>query len=120
MPSAPSRWPTAGLFYMTDKRIVLSTAGSPEEARKIAYALVERRLAACINIVPGVESVYRWEGKIEAASEWLLLIKTTAAIFPRLRDALTEMHSYATPECLSLEIEEGSRDYLDWIGESVG
>ncbi len=105
---------------MTDKRIVLSTAGSQEEARKIAHALIERRLAACINIVPGVESVYRWEGKIEAATEWLLLIKTTAAIFPQLRDALAELHSYALPECLSLEIDEGSTNYLDWIGESVG
>jgi len=105
---------------MTDKRMVLSTAGSQEEARRIAHALVEKGLAACVNIVPGVESVYRWEGKVESSAEWLLLMKTTAAAFPQLRTALTELHSYEIPECLSLEIADGSAAYLEWIGNSVG
>ena len=104
---------------MTDKRIVLSTAGSHEEARKIAQSLVERSLAACVNIVPGVESVYRWEGKIESGAEWLLVMKTTAAAFPRLRDALLELHSYEVPECILLSVEDGSPGYLEWLGESV-
>jgi len=104
---------------MTDKRIVLSTAGSHEEARKIAQALVERRLAACVNIVPGVESVYRWQGKVESAAEWLLVIKTMAGVFARLREALKELHSYDVPECVMLAVEDGDAAYLQWIGESV-
>jgi periplasmic divalent cation tolerance protein len=104
---------------MTDKRIVLSAAGSQEEARKIAHALVERRLAACVNIVPGVESVYRWQGKLDTAAEWLLVMKTTAEAFPALRDALRELHSYEVPECLMLTVEDGDTAYLEWIGESV-
>lgn len=104
---------------MTDKRIILSTAGSHEEAKKIAWALVERQLAACVNIVPGVESVYRWQGKVESAGEWLLVMKTTLAAFPALRDALREMHSYEVPECVVLAVEDGDAAYLAWIGESV-
>ena len=104
---------------MTDKRIVLSTAGSEEEARKIAQALVERRLAACVNIVGPIQSVYRWKGAVESAPEHLLIIKTTAAAFPRVRDAIRELHSYELPECVMLQIEAGSEDYLKWMGESV-
>ncbi len=104
---------------MTDKRLVLSAAGSQEEARRIAHALVERRLAACVNVVPGVESVYRWKGNVESAPEWLLLIKTTAAAFQRLQEALQELHSYEVPECVVLVIEDGSPAYLEWLGESV-
>jgi periplasmic divalent cation tolerance protein len=104
---------------MTDKRIVLTTCGSHEEARKIAYAFIERRLAACVNIVPQVESIYRWQAKVETATEWLLVIKTSAAAFPRLRDALSELHSYEMPECVAIGIEDGSAAYLEWIGESV-
>jgi periplasmic divalent cation tolerance protein len=104
---------------MTDKRIVLSTTGSQEEALYIAHALVARELAACVNIVPGVESLYRWKGKVQSAAEWLLVIKTTAAGFPRLRDALRELHSYEVPECIMLTIEDGEPAYLEWLGESV-
>ncbi|HSM84572.1 MAG TPA: divalent-cation tolerance protein CutA [Candidatus Limnocylindrales bacterium] len=103
---------------MTEARIVLTTAGSAEEARKIAHALVERRLAACVNIIPQVESVYRWQGRAESAGEWLLLIKTQASSFERLRDAIKELHSYALPECVLLEISDGSRPYLDWVREN--
>ncbi|SRR6266849_761533 len=104
---------------MTDKKLVLTTAGSEEEARKIACALVERRLVACVNIVPQVESIYRWEGKVEKAQEWLLVIKTTGAAFDRVRDVIKELHSYEVPECICISIENGSPDYLKWIGESV-
>jgi periplasmic divalent cation tolerance protein len=104
---------------MTDKRIVLSTAGSEEEARKIAQALVELRLAACVNIVGPIHSVYRWKGGVESAPEHLLIIKTTAEAFPRVRDAIRGLHSYELPECILLPIEAGSEDYLKWIGESV-
>jgi len=104
---------------MTDKRVVLTTCGSLEEARKIARAFIERRLAACVNIVPQVESVYRWQGKVETATEWLLVIKTTADRFVPLRDVLQELHSYETPECIAIEITDGSAAYLEWIGESV-
>jgi periplasmic divalent cation tolerance protein len=104
---------------MTDKRIVLCTAGSEDEARKIARHLVEQRLAACVNIVPHVESVYRWQDKVETASEWLLLIKTTAENFPGVRDAIRELHSYELPECIAINIDDGSAAYLEWIGHSV-
>ncbi len=104
---------------MTDKRIVLTTAGSEEEAQKIAHHLVESRIAACVNIVPGISSVYRWQGKVEEAREWLLLIKTTAAAFEKIREAITELHSYELPECVCLTIEDGSANYLQWIAESV-
>ncbi len=105
---------------MTNARIVLTTAGSQEEARKIAHALVERRLAACVNIVPTVESIYRWQGKIETAEEWLLLIKTQAELFNRVSDAVKELHSYDLPECVMLEVAAGSPEYLDWIAKNTG
>lgn len=105
---------------MTDKQIVLSTAGSEEEARKIANTLVERRLAACVNIVPQIESVYRWQGKIESSREWLLMIKTGAELFPAVRDAICELHSYECPECLAIPIADGSVEYLKWLESSIG
>lgn len=104
---------------MTDKRIVLTTAGSEEEAMKIARHLVESHTAACVNIVPQATSIYRWKENIEEAREWLLLIKTTAASFERVREAITELHSYEVPECVCLNIEDGSPNYLQWIAESV-
>jgi periplasmic divalent cation tolerance protein len=106
-------------FYMTDKRIVLTTAASEDEAQKIARALVERRLAACVNIVPQVTSIYRWHGDVEEAREWLLLVKTTAEAFGQVRNAIAELHSYEVPECVCLTIEDGSPSYLEWIAESI-
>jgi periplasmic divalent cation tolerance protein len=104
---------------MTDKRIVLTTAGSQQEAQKIAEALVEQRLAACVNIISGMHSVYHWQGKVEQADEWLLLIKTTESASAPVRDAITKLHSYEVPECIVLSIEDGTPAYLDWIGDSV-
>ncbi len=104
---------------MTDKRIVLTTAASEEEARKIARHLVERRAAACVNIVPQITSIYRWQGKVEEAREWLLIVKTTAAAFGQVSHAIAELHSYEVPECVCLPIEDGSPAYLEWIAESV-
>ncbi|MGB0005578.1 MAG: divalent-cation tolerance protein CutA [Candidatus Sulfotelmatobacter sp.] len=104
---------------MTDKRIVLTTTGSEAEAQKIARHLVENRMAACINIVPQIDSVYRWQGKVEEASEWLLLIKTTADAFEKVRQAIAELHSYELPECVCLKVEDGSPHYLQWIANSV-
>ena len=102
---------------MTDKRIVMTTAGSVDEARRIAETLVDRKLAACVNIVPKVVSIYRWKGKVEEAEEWLLWVKT-AAPFEHVRDAILEMHSYELPECLSISIETGSEQYLKWLDDS--
>jgi periplasmic divalent cation tolerance protein len=104
---------------MNDKILVLTTAGSADEARRLADALVERRIAACVNIVKGVESIYRWKGKTEEAEEWMLLIKTTHAAFDRVRDTIKELHSYELPECISISINEGSTAYLQWITDSV-
>lgn len=104
---------------MTDKRIVLSTAGSEEEARRIARHLVEEQLAACVNIVPQIESIYRWQGKVESSQEWLLMIKTTSERFASVRDAIRALHSYELPECIAISVEDGSAAYLEWIGQSV-
>jgi len=104
---------------MTDKRVVLTACGSLEEARQIAQALVERRLAACVNILPQVESIYRWKDEVETAPEWLLVIKTTEGAFDRLWQAVRELHSYEIPECVEIAITDGSEAYLNWIEESV-
>ena len=104
---------------MSDIRIVLTTAGSQDEARKIAHALVERRLAACVNIMPQIESVYRWQGQIETAAEWLLVIKTQAVACERVRDTIKELHSYDIPECVMLEVAASSHEYLSWITENT-
>ena len=105
---------------MTNKRLVLTTASSPEESKKIARTLVESRLAACVNIIPKIESVYRWEDKVEEAQEYLLVIKTTAEALTGVRDAIGRLHSYDVPECIALAVEGGSETYLKWIEECVG
>ena len=87
--------------------------------RSAIRATAKRRLAACVNILPQVESVYRWQEKIETSAEWLLLIKTQAEAFDRVRDAIKDLHSYELPECVMLEISGGSEAYLEWIGENV-
>lgn len=104
---------------MTDTRIVLSTAGSEEVARKIAQHLVANRLAACVNIVPHIESIYRWQDRVESSREWLLVIKTTNECAPAVRDVIEELHSYDLPECIVLSIEDGSAAYLEWLQSAV-
>ena len=104
---------------MTDKRIVLTTAGSKTEAQKIARALVERKLAACVNVVGPIESVYRWEGAVETAEEFLCIVKTTANAVGKVTAAIKELHSYELPECVAIPIEDGSPKYLAWIAENV-
>jgi len=96
-------------------QIVLTTAGSDEQARELAGALVDRRLAACVNIVPGVRSVYRWKGEVQQEQEWLLVIKSSRRLFPALRDAVRELHSYEVPELLALPLEDGDPAYLGWL-----
>ena len=105
---------------MDPKKIVLTTAGSKEEAQQIAHALVGRRLAACVTLLGPTESVYRWKDGVESAEEWMLLIKTTAAAFREVSDAIRELHSYELPECVQIPIEAGSSAYLHWIEENVG
>lgn len=104
---------------MTDKILVFTTAGSEKNAKNIAEALVQRRLAACVNILPKLTSIYRWEEKIESAEEWLLIIKTVRKNFTAVRDAIKELHTYELPECVSVPIEDGSEGYLKWIEDSV-
>lgn len=100
--------------------IVLTATGTRDSAEKIAHALVERRLAVCVNIVPGVQSIYRWQGKIEHAQECLLLIKTRAKLFAQVQATIKELHPYELPECVMVEMTQGSEGYLRWIGENTG
>ncbi len=104
----------------TDKLVVLSTCSSEEEARRIARHLVEARLAACVNIVAGALSVYRWQGAIEEAPEWMLIIKTSAALFERLRAEIQKVHSYQVPEVIALAVVAGSESYLEWLDAELG
>ncbi|HEV2500514.1 MAG TPA: divalent-cation tolerance protein CutA [Terriglobia bacterium] len=104
---------------MTDKIVVLVTAGSQREAAKIARNLVESRLAACVNISPPVRSIYRWEGKIQNDSEFLLLIKTKRSLFRAVKESILQIHSYTTPEVIALPVTEGSQAYLRWIDDSL-
>jgi periplasmic divalent cation tolerance protein len=104
---------------VTDKIVILATAGSFRQARKIARRLVEQRLAACVNISSPVRSLYWWEGKIADDREYLLLIKTTRKLFAGVKDAVLETHSYTTPEIISLPVIEGSLGYLRWIDDCV-
>jgi len=104
---------------MTDVRVVLTTAGSAEEARRIANVLVERRLAACVNVVTKLDSIFRWKDKVQESEEYLLLIKTTEGLFPKVRDAIKELHSYELPECISLAVDDGTQEYFTWIEDNV-
>lgn len=107
-------------FYaMTDKCIVLTTADSKDLAQQIARALVEHRLAACVNIAGPIESFYRWKDNVESAQEWLLVVKTTSSAFERVRDSIRSLHSYQLPECISIPITGGSAEYLNWMGENI-
>jgi periplasmic divalent cation tolerance protein len=100
-------------------RIVLTTTATAEEAGRIARILVEERLAACVTLVRGVESVYQWKGEVETATETMMLIKTGAEQLAALEARLVELHSYQTPEFLVLTVEAGSHSYLDWLQGSL-
>lgn len=100
--------------------LVLSTASSPKEARRIAGHVLRRKLAACINIVPRVESRYWWKNKIEAGRETLILIKTTAACYASLQQEIKKWHSYDVPEIIAVPIKKGHPDYLRWLTRSIG
>jgi periplasmic divalent cation tolerance protein len=100
---------------MTNKILVLSTCGTVEEAEKIARDLVTQRLAACVNVIPGLHSFYQWKGALEDSAETLLLIKTTRELFGRLQSELTRLHSYEVPEIVALPVVDGAERYLDWI-----
>ncbi len=104
---------------MTDARIVLTTTGNRDEAERIARALVEQELAACVNILGPITSIYRWKGKIEDGAEFLLMIKTTEDAFEPVKNAIREMHSYEMPEIIELGINRGEGKYLAWIEKSV-
>jgi periplasmic divalent cation tolerance protein len=103
----------------SDFLLVFCTCSSTDEGHRVARLLVEARVAACVNIVPGVESVYRWQGSVETGAEALLVIKTTAAAFPALRERIIEIHSYDVPEVLAIPVADGSAGYLQWLGDQV-
>jgi periplasmic divalent cation tolerance protein len=100
-------------------RIVLTTAATPEEASHLARTLVEERLAACATLIPAVQSVYHWQGKVESATETLLLLKTAPDQLAALEARLHQLHSYQTPEFLVLGVEAASQPYLEWLQASL-
>lgn len=104
---------------MTDIRIVLTTLDTAEKARSLAHALVERRLAACVNLVDRVHSVYRWQGVVETADEWLLIIKTVADRVDTLQAAFRELHPYETPEFVVLAVDMIEPKYQQWLVAST-
>jgi len=104
---------------MTGARVVLTSVESQEQAQQLASALLERRFAACVNIVGPIRSIYRWKGKVENEQEYLLLIKTSAERSADLAAALSELHPYELPERIELEIADGSSQYLSWVFQQV-
>ena len=104
---------------MSEALVVITTTETFAEAERLAHQLVERELAACVQILPHMTAVYRWQGKIEHANEALLLIKTTSAAYPKLEQAIRELHSYQTPEIMALPVAAVSADYLAWIQAAV-
>ena len=106
-------------IFMPETFVVFCACSGEVEANKLARALVEERFAACVNILPGLTSVYRWQGKLETASEHLLLVKTTREAFPALESRIRELHSYETPEVIAVPVTTGSDKYLTWVQEQV-
>ncbi|MBI1956554.1 MAG: divalent-cation tolerance protein CutA [Acidobacteria bacterium] len=104
---------------MTDKIIVLVTGSNTRECKRIARHLLEKRLIACANLMPQVNSLYHWKGKIADEKECLMILKSTRELFPALRMEVEKLHSYSVPEVIALPIIDGSANYLNWIAECV-
>ena len=104
---------------MTDKVVIMVTSSSRRECRKIARQLIEQKLAACVNITQPIQSIYRWEGKIDNSKEFLMLIKTRRNLFPQIKAEIDLVHSYHTPEIICLPVIDGSPNYLQWVSDSV-
>ena len=104
---------------MSNELIVFVTVPGGEDASRIGEALVSEKLAACVNVVPGIESIYRWEGKVTRDAEWLLIIKTTDERFDEMERRVKALHVYETPEVIAFKISRGSEDYLKWLQEST-
>ena len=100
---------------MTDKIVVLSTCAAEADAERLARALVEGRLAACVNVVPGVRSFYHWKGEVDSGVEFLLIVKTSRDLFPALRAEMEKLHPYEVPELLALPVVAGAENYLSWL-----
>ena len=109
---------SAGILAM-NAILVLTTTDSAELAQRIATALVEAGHAACVNIVPGIRSIYRWEGKVCDEGEWLLIIKSVAEQFDAVRSHIRRLHTYQLPEVIAVSITSGDPDYLRWLGEQT-
>ena len=103
------------LLLVMDEIVVLVTVSSEAEATSIARALVERNLVACVNILPGVRSIFQWEGQVTEEHEWLLVAKTVSQAFERVATAVKSMHSYSVPEVIALPIQHGLPEYLSWV-----
>ena len=103
---------------MTDKIVVLVTTNGVRQAKKIARALMEEKLAACANVITPVRSIYRWEGKVTEENECLMIIKTTRARFEEVRACVERLHSYSVPEVIALPIIDGAANYLNWLAEA--
>jgi len=104
---------------VTDKVVIMVTASSRRECRKIARRLIDEKLAACVNITQPIQSVYHWEGKIEQSKEFLMFIKSNRDLFPQIKAEIDLVHSYHTPEIICLPIIDGSPNYLQWVSDSV-
>jgi periplasmic divalent cation tolerance protein len=104
---------------MTEYIIIFITASTEEEAARISHALVGERLAACVNIIRSVRSIYRWQGRVEDEQEVLMVAKTEKSLFERLQERVKELHSYAVPEIVALPLAGGSKEYLDWLGQET-
>jgi len=104
---------------MDNPVIVLVTVPSQEEGEQIARQVLANKLAACVNIIPNLHSIYIWQGKIENSSEWLLLIKTMPERLPALKQQIRQLHSYDVPEILALPVSQGNQEYIQWVYEST-
>lgn len=104
---------------MTDKIVVLSTCDNADKASEIAKHLVEKHLAACVNILPGARSIFRWKGKVEDTEELVLMIKTRRDVLPSLLPELQNIHPYTTPEIIALPVVDGAEAYLHWVDREL-